>query len=199
MFSIIGAIIETVATVLPKIIEIVGANLLQFAHILSGIFKGLGLLAPEEEITDLGDKAIQAEKQGIKAENYDSYEEYLKAVKSFEIDEEKSANIDDNAKIEKGIEVITAVLVEKYGVVVLDLFTLIAKNPQYFENRIPYFAEMQKIDPDTFSDITKYIIGKEKDMAKAEETLSKMYKIEKKINENTSLQDMMAEILKLQD
>ena len=99
MFSIIGAIIETVATVLPKIIEIVGANLLQFAHILSGIFKGLGLLAPEEEITDLGDKAIQAEKQGIKAENYDSYEEYLKAVKSFEIDEEKSANIDDNAKI----------------------------------------------------------------------------------------------------
>ena len=61
MFSIIGAIIETVATVLPKIIEIVGANLLQFAHILSGIFKGLGLLAPEEEITDLGDKAIQAE------------------------------------------------------------------------------------------------------------------------------------------
>ena len=58
---------------------------------------------------------------------------------------------------------------------------------------------MQKIDPDTFSDITKYIIGKEKDMAKAEETLSKMYEVEKKINENTSLQDMMAEILKLRD
>lgn len=36
-------------------------------------------------------------------------------------------------------------------------------------------------------------------MAKAEETLSKMYEVEKKINENTSLQDMMAEILKLQD
>ena len=58
---------------------------------------------------------------------------------------------------------------------------------------------MQKTDPKTFSDITRYIEGKETDIDKADETLGKIYDVEKKIDENTSLQDMMAEIEKLQD
>lgn len=192
-------IIELVAPFIPKVIEIVGTNLLQFARILSGIFKGLGLLSPEEEITDLGDKALQAEEQGIKSENYDTYSEYLDAVRAFEVDADKSAAIDETKKIEKGAEVITATLVEKYEDVIIDLVELIAKHPLYFEERIPYFTEMQKTDPNTFSDITRYIEGKETDMDKADETLGKMYDVEKKINENASLQDMMAEIEKLKD
>lgn len=199
MFPIIGAVIEEVAIFVPKVIAIVGMNLLQFSSILSGIFKGLGLLSPEEDIHELGDKAIQAEEQGIKVENYDSYEEYLTAVKAFETDAEKSASITENEKIEKGIEVITATLVEAYGEVIYDLFMLIAKNPQYFESRIPYYTEMQKTDSAAFSDVTRYIEGKETNMVKADETLSKMYSVEKMVNEDTSLQDMMAEIEKLKD
>ena len=199
MFPVIGVVIESVAAFIPKVIEIVGANLLQFANILSGIFKGLELISPDEEIIDLGDKALQAEEQGIKPENYDTYSEYLDAIRLFEVDADKSAIIDETKKIEKGAEVITATLVENYGDVAIDLIRLIAKNPPYFEERIPYFTEMQKTDPKTFSDITRYIEGKETDIDKADETLGRIYDVEKKIDENTSLQDMMAEIEKLQD
>lgn len=199
MFPVIGAIIESIAAFVPKVIEIVGVNLLQFANILSDIFKGLGILSPNEESIDLGDKALQAEEQGIKPENYDNYSEYLEVVRAFEVDADKSAAIDETKKIKKGVEIITATLVENYGDVIMDFIRLIAKHPPYFEERIPYFTEMQKTDPKTFSDITRYIEGKETDMNKADETLSKMYDVEKKIDENTSLQDMMAEIEKLQD
>lgn len=199
MIPFIGTIVEAVAVVIPKIIEVVGANLLTFASIIERMFRGLGILPPEENIADLGDKALQAEEQDIRPENYDSYSEYLEAINDFEIDVEKSASIEENKKIEKGVEVITATLVEKYGEVIEDLFILIAKHPQYFENRIPYFTEMQKTDPNTFSDITRYIEGKEKNMEKADETLSKMYDVEKQIHEDTSLRDMMAEIEKLKD
>ena len=54
MFPVIGAIIESIAVFVPKVIEIVGVNLLQFANILSDIFKGLGILSPNEESIDLG-------------------------------------------------------------------------------------------------------------------------------------------------
>lgn len=199
MFPIIGAIIATAIEAVTKIIAIVGPELIKFANIISVILRGLDILSPEKEIRDLGDQAIQAEEQGIKAENYDSYGEYLNAVKNFEIDKEKSALIDDNKKVEKGIEIVTINLVEKYGEVILDLFMMIAKNPQYFEKRVPYFTELQKEDPNTFSDITRYIEGKETDMDRADETLSKMYDVEKKIDEDASLQKMMDEIEKLKD
>lgn len=199
MFPFIGVLIENVATFIPKVIEIVGVNLLQFARIISDIFKELGFLPPEENIIDLGNKAIQAEEQGIRPENYDSYNEYLTAVQAFEIDDERTDFIDENKKIEKGVEIITATLVEDYGEIIMDLFMLIAKHPYYFENRMSYFLEIQKTDPHILSDITRYIEKKENDIDIADKTLGKIYEVEKKINDNVSLQDMMNEIEKLKD
>ncbi|MDY6294970.1 MAG: hypothetical protein SPL45_01550, partial [Schwartzia succinivorans] len=99
----IGEIVSFVSALLPKIIEIVGKDLLMFAQIIMGILKGLGLIKPEEDVEDLGDKALQAEEEGITPEKYDSYEEYLKAVEEFEIDPEKSKEIDEGKKLEKGV------------------------------------------------------------------------------------------------
>ena len=40
----------------------------------------------------LGDKALQADEDGIHPDNYDTFGEYLNAVEEFEIDPDKSKN-----------------------------------------------------------------------------------------------------------
>ena len=181
MFPLFTAIANAVSAFIPKLLEIVGKNLIQIANIIIGIVKGLGIVAPEENATDLGDKALQAEEAGIKPENYDSYEEYLKAVEKFETNPERSAQIKENEKLQKGAEIITATLIERYGDAVTALLAMIAKNPTYFEQRMPIFTEMQKSNSNTFADITRYMSGKETDIKKADETLEKIFEVEKKV------------------
>lgn len=201
MFGLFSGIVSIVAKSVSVIMGLSPVILGKMLDILISIIKGLGIVSPtdKEDIEDLGDRALQAEEKGIKPENYDSYEEYLKAIKEIEIDEEKSASINGKRKIEKGVEVVTAILVEKYGEEIVAFVELVARNPQYFDGRISYFAEMQKTNPNTFSDITRYIEGKEVNMDRADETLGKMYDVEKKVNKEASLEDMMAEIEKLKD
>lgn len=196
---IIGEIISAVATFVPKLIEFVGINILQIANIVSGILKGLGVIEPDEEVTDVGDKALQAEEDGIIPENFDSYAEYMAAVNSFEIDPEKSEKIDENKKLEKGMEVITATLVERYGDVMMDFIGIISRNPAYFEQRMPYLTDMAKTTPTVFSDITRFIQGRITDTEDKEAALNNMFDVEKKVNPDASLADMMKDIEKLKD
>lgn len=196
---VLGEILSAAITLIPKIIKIAGENFLQFAQIITGVFKALGLMPEEESATDLGDKALQAESAGITPEQYDSYEEYLKAVEKFEVDPEKSREIPEGKKLEKGAEVITSAMIERYGDIMIAFFELIAKTPTYFEQRMPFFSEMQKNLPTTFDDITRYINGKETDIKKADETLEKLFDVEKKVSPDTTIVDLMKSIEKMKD
>lgn len=202
MFPIITAISEIVSTaaaLLPKIIEVVGKNILEFAQILSGIMKGLGLIKPDEEVTDLGDKALQAADDGITPEKYDTYEDYLKAIEDFDLDPEKSKDIDDGKKLEKGVEVITATLVERYGEVMGDFLLLIGKNQPYFLERMPLITTVVRDSLANFGDIVRYIQGTETDTKKSNDTLRVLYDIEKRVNPEATIDDLMNNIEKLKD
>ena len=199
MIPIFTSIASAISAFIPKLMEIVGKNLIQIANIIIGIVKGLGIVPPEENAAELGDKALQAEEAGIKPENYDSYEEYLKAVEKFETNPERSAEIKEEEKLQKGAEVITATLIERYGDAITALFTLIAKNPDYFEKRMTFFTEMQKNDSTTFADIARYMEGKETDLRKTESTIEKIYDVEKKVEPNTTIAEMMKDIEKMKD
>ncbi len=199
MIPILTNVISAVAAFIPKLVEFVGKNWVQIVNIIAGIVKGLNIVQPEANVTDLGDKALQAEEAGIKPENYNSYEEYLKAVEKFETDPERSEKIKEEDKLQKGAEVMTATLIERYGDAITALFTMIAKNPNYFEQRMPFFTEMQKSDSSTFEDITRYMSGKETDVKKADATLEKIFEVEKKVEPDTTIADMMKNIEKLKD
>ena len=64
MIPILTSIAGAISSFMPKLLEIVGKNLIQIANIIIGIVKGLGIVEPEENATDLGDKALQAEQLG---------------------------------------------------------------------------------------------------------------------------------------
>lgn len=199
MFPIISEIVSTAAALLPKIIEVVGKNILEFAQIISGMMKGLGLIKPDEEVTDLGDKALQAADDGITPEKYDTYEEYLKAIEDFDLDPEKSKDIDDGKKLEKGVEVITATLVERYGEVMGDFLLLIGKNQPYFFERMPLITTVMRDSLANFGDIVRYIQGTETDTKKSNDTLRVLYDVEKRVNPEATIDDLMNNIEKLKD
>lgn len=199
IFTVISEIVSTAAALLPKIVEVVGKNILEFAQILSGILKGLGLINPDEEVTDLGDKALQAADDGITPEKYNTYEEYLKAIEDFDLDPEKSKEIDEGKKLEKGVEVITATLVERYGDVMGDFLLLIGKNQPYFMERMPFITTVVRDSIANFGDIVRYIQGTETDTKKSNDTLRVLYDIEKKVNPEATIDDLMINIEKLKD
>ena len=199
IITAISEIVSTAAALLPKIIEVVGKNILEFAQILSGIMKGLGLIKPDEEVTDLGDKALQAADDGITPEKYDTHEEYLKAIEDFDLDPEKSKDIDDGKKLEKGVEVITATLVERYGEVMGDFLLLIGKNQPYFLERMPLITTVVRDSLANFGDIVRYIQGTETDTKKSNDTLRVLYDVEKRVNPEATIDDLMNNIEKLND
>ena len=116
-------VIKTIKTFLSLAVEcakIVG-------NVLTEIAKALGLIKPDENAIELGDKAIQAEAEGIVSEKFETYQEYLQAVRDFEIDPEKSMQISETDKLAKGAELITLCADEKFkGVNVLGLAILFA-------------------------------------------------------------------------
>ena len=199
MFGIITEIISTAVSFVSKAVSILGPALVEVANLLVGNLKPLGISENEEDAIKLGDKAIQAEESGIRAEDFDSYEKYLLTVDQFETNPEKSLKIEDEEKIQKGMEISTAVLVERYGESVIDLLTLVANHPDFFKDRLSIYSEMQKKDPETFSDIARYIDGKETDLKKADETLEKIFDAEKRVDPDKTLTDLLKSIENLKD
>lgn len=96
-------------------------------NVLTEIAKALGVINQDDNATELGDKAIQAEAEGIVPEKYETYQEYLQAVRDFKIDPEKSMEISDTDKLAKGAELIALSTDEKFkNVNILGLAILVA-------------------------------------------------------------------------
>ena len=195
----INAIATILAKVIPAVVKAVGVNLEKLGSALEGFFKALGLILPEDNVTNLGDKALQAEEEGIKPEKYDSYAEYLKAVESFETDPEKSLTINENDKLEKGLEVMVGVALEVYGPVIQDLLMIMAKNTAFFNDRGVAIAGYIKENPKFITDFVNYIEGKENDLKKSDATFEKLVSIEKNITPEASQGEIWKRISDLKE
>ena len=138
---ILGAVAGIVATAVSvtKTITVVGTALKTLGDALIGIAKTLGLISPEEKVEDLGDKAIQAEEQGINPEDFTTYAEYVKSVENFEVDSEKSKEISEDEKSLKGIELATGLTIEHFGDKLCRHFIYLFKRTEFF-----HFARREK-------------------------------------------------------
>ena len=194
MFELLAA----AAALLPTILEVT-VNLVIFAAIVTKALQALGIIGPDENAKELGDKAIQAEEEGITPENYDSYEEYMDAVRKFELDPEKSEQIEDEDKLKKGTEIFTTVMVDRLGKVSAeDLLVVMAKNPMYFENRMPLIMEKLKDTPEKLKDITDFMQGRHYSPEKDDEVASVLYDIEKKVNPDATMEGMLRDLKEIE-
>lgn len=103
----ISAVIGAISSALPKLGEALG----QFANAL---LKGLGILKPDEDIEEQGERALQAAEQGITADKFDDFDDYVAALRSFELDPDKSDKRSRAEKLSAGIGVGTVALEKKF-------------------------------------------------------------------------------------
>ncbi len=188
ILAAIGAIATAAASVV-KGLAVAGLaiqGLKAIANALVGLAKALGLIKPETEVEDLGDKAIQS---GYNPEDYDSYAEYVKAVEEFDdLDPEKSKTIPLEEKIKKGMELSAGSTIEKYKDFPIQEFcTLVGSNPEYFsEARIGEISKLMEADSQNIENINNYINGSEKDSAKLQKTVDTLVNVEKTVNPGLS-------------
>jgi len=195
MITLITSII-TVATTISKVLAVAGLaieGLKAIGHAFVALGKALGIIKPETNVEDLGDRAIQAEAAGIKPENFSSYAEYAKRVEEFKTDPEKSKNIKEEEKLIKGISVTAALAAEKYPEFPMEAFAKYAiSNPQYFTaERMSEFGKLIHGTVDSAKNIFNYITGSERSSVKIEEALKDLTKIEKNINPKISDADAL--------
>ena len=158
--------------------------------LVQAIGKALGLIKEDEKLEDLGDKALQAEEQGITPDKFKTYEEYVTRIQNFELDPEKSKKYSTEDKMKKSMEVYSKLIAEKYPETAVDLDKLAAieiNNPGYLtDERIGQISEMVKDDPKLIGDISRYLSGSETDTVNISNTIDKMINIEKGANPGMS-------------
>lgn len=158
--------------------------------------KELGLVEPETDVEDLGDKAIQSD---LKPDDFDCYEEYLKAVEDYKLDPEKSKLSTEEKKIQKGIELTVGVMIDKYQDFSMDKFiNMIGHNQNFFtEAKMGEIAKVIKTDGQSITDILHYVDGTEKNSTKIQGTVDTLLEIEKNTNPGLSDKEAFKNVMEL--
>ena len=158
--------------------------------------KELGLIEPETDVEDLGDKAIQSD---LKPDDFDCYEEYLKAVEDYKLDPEKSKLSTEEKKIQKGIELTVGVMIDKYQEFPMGEFiNMIGHNQSFFtESKMGELAIVIKTDGQSISDILHYVDGTEKNSTKIQGTVDTLLEIEKNTNPGLSDKEAFKNVMEL--
>lgn len=195
MFGIIGGslgVLVSGALAVSKALVSVGMSiqgLKIIGNAIVSIAKVLGIIKPERDIQDVGDRALQAEEKGMTLDKYPSYEAWLRAIEEDDwgYDPEKNKDMDPEKKILEGIDVTTAVTMEKFpNLPIQDFFTLSANKPEFFtEERMSEIGNLVQNDPDSFGKIVNYVVGSG-DRANLKDATSTLIDIEKSISPGIS-------------
>ena len=188
LFSGIANVLRVVVTKLePAIIKIIGVQLEKFGRALENFFKELGLIEPQDNVEEIGDKALQAEQDDlhpIKIEDFDSHEKYLAAIKEYEVDAEKSALIPKDDKFHKALEILLGAAIARYGQPMSDFSQIVVSNPDFYSKagRLNEFASLIRSDPKTFAELVNYMENKSMSTEKNDAAFDKLVEMEKKVN-----------------
>lgn len=188
--GIAGAVgsIATAAVSVVKSLAVVGMaveGLKSIGKVLVNLAKSLGLIKPQMQVDELGDKAIQS---GYDPEQYDTYNDYVKAVENFNLDPEKSKTISEEEKIKKGMELATGVMIEKYKDSPMEKFCVeVGNRPDFFnEGVLKGVGELIVSDENAISDFTSFLDGTLKNDDKLEDISGKLADLYKAGNPGVS-------------
>lgn len=191
MFGIIATIISVVTTI-TKSLAVVGMALQGLKVIgkaVIGIGKALGLIKPETQVEDLGEKALQS---GLKPEDFKSYDEYFKAVEKFDlksVSPEQRKNFTPEEKTAKGIELSTGVLLEKAPQLpIAEFANYLSNNPDLLKNYslVAGIFDLAKTNAADFSLAVKYMDGTEKNVEKKDAAIDILAGVQKSVNSSLS-------------
>ncbi|HDS1199504.1 TPA: hypothetical protein QDZ95_003028 [Shewanella algae] len=121
-------VINTICNELPKVFQAVS----QFANAL---FMAMGIIKPHENVEVLGERALQAAEQGITMDKYEDFDDYIDALRNFELDPDKAEKRSSAEKLTAGIGLGTVLLENKLNLgsgSLNGIWLLPMTNPDYF-------------------------------------------------------------------
>ena len=202
ILAAVGAIASAAASITRSLatigLALQGVKLI--CETLVSIGKTLGIIKSDTNPEDLGDKALQAEEEGITPEDYESFEDYVKAIEDFEVDPEKSNLYTEEEKTMKAVEVASGVIVEKYGdeMPLEEFCEVVEDNPEYFSHDQPEkFADIISSGSETVSVVTGVLNGTIEDPEFMKEAVDKMVELELKANPERSEAEVRNEIVQM--
>lgn len=174
-------------------------GLKEIGKIIFTLAKIIGVIRPEIDIQEMGDKALQAEADGITPEKYDTYSDYIAALDSYVVDPERSQKISEELKEIKGVEIAVCLMVEKLAdTPIVSFIESIFDNPDYFKDgKIEAFGEMINEDKNFIADFVGYVSGAEKNTEKIKSICETLVSVEKKVYPEISDKDAFKQIMQL--
>lgn len=104
--------------------------------VAESIMTDMNLLNPDEHLSDMGDRLLQTQEAGIISTDYDNFEDYINAIRSFELDPEKSKTTTELEKDIAGLQFATLSLQSKFegsdAANLSNLWVLAAQAPDFF-------------------------------------------------------------------
>lgn len=148
---VLGPILQTVTLVLPHpLVKVV-------AGFANALLHTLTIFRPEESVQDIGDRALQAADDGITQDGYDNFDDYMSALRDFQLDPEASKKFSDADKLIAGLGVATSGLEAKFEVApgsLNDVWLLPLTNSDYFTaDRVKGMLETGK----TIGNVSAYL------------------------------------------
>lgn len=195
MELILGAIgaIVTAAVTVSKALAVVGLavqGLKAIGNAIASITKALGIIKPERDVEEIGDRALQAEEKGMTTDKYSSYEAWVKDIEKDDwgYDPEKNKDMDPQKKVLKGVEVSTAVTMERFpGLPIQKFFSLAGKNPEFFTvERMDEIGKLASADSDAFGKVVNYVTGSARDHTTVDAASDILMDIERTIDPGVS-------------
>ena len=196
MFGLIAGALSALAAgavAVSKALGVVGLaaqGLKIIGNAVASVAKTLGIIKPETDVEEIGDRALQAEHQGILPENFGSYEAWIKEIEGDEwgYDPEKNREISQREKILKGTEVSAAATMEKFpDLPIADFFTVTEKNQDFFSiDRMSEIGKLAQTDQDAFGKVVNYVTGSAKDHTTVNDAVDLLLDIEKTIEPGIS-------------
>lgn len=166
--SIGGALSSFAATVGPVLGSVLDAfkpvaeALGRFAN---AFLQGLGILKPDEQIDDIGERALQAAQHGITLEAFDDFDDYMAALRRFEPDPEIAARRSPAEKLVAGLGVGTVGVEDKFEAgrgSLNGLWLLPMTHPAYFTpERMQELVAGGRLGGDIFAYLDKRLSGGE--------------------------------------
>jgi hypothetical protein len=124
----VGMVLATVIEKFQPIAEAIG-------KVANALLSGLGILRPNETIEEIGERALQARDQGITIDKFPNFDEYMKALRDFDLDEDLKRTRNPTERLVAGLGLGSLAIEKKFDLPegsMGALWLLPAANPEYF-------------------------------------------------------------------
>lgn len=154
----IAPLLSNIISTLPSVFTL----LLKFAPVF---LAGLGILKPDEKVDDMGERALQAAEKGITIDMFDNFDDYMDALRNFDLDPEVASKRNPTEKLVAGLGVGTVGVEDKFLVErgsLNAMWLLPIANPDYFTpDRMQSLVATGRLGCDIYAYLEKRLSGGE--------------------------------------